>query len=133
MQKILLIQHDLALKEQLTFLLQHSGFRVVNAMGSQQALSEIHRSPPDLIVLAEGIQDYEWDLSGDEFCICIREISQAPIIILGKGCGEAAGIDLLESGADAYLTSPLNPTELLAWVRSLLRRARIAETEPEGG
>ena len=133
MQKILLIHHDLAIRDQLAFLLQHSGFRVVSTIDGQQALVEIYRSPPDLIVLAEGSHGLNGGLNGDELCVCIRELCQAPIIILGWGYGGAAGINLLENGADAYLTSPLNPRELLAWVRSLLRRARIGATEPEGG
>ncbi len=122
MQKILLVHHDLALRDQLTFLLQHSGFRVGSAIGGQQALVEIYRSPPDLIVLAEGNHGLNGGLNEDELCVRIRELCQAPIIILGQGYGGAAGINLLEEGADAYLTSPLNPRELLAWVRSLLRR-----------
>ena len=117
MQKILLIHPDLALRDKLTFILQHSGFRVLSASEGEQALVEIHRSPPDLIVMAEGA----CESNGDELCSRIREICQAPMIILGQDREELAGIDLLEMGADAYLTSPLNLRELLARVRSLLR------------
>ena len=120
MQKILLIQPDLALRDQLAFLLQHSGFQVLSASEGQQALAEIHRSHPDLIVMAEGA----CESNGDELCVRIRELCQAPIIILGQDDEEAAGIDLLEMGADTYLTSPLNLRELLARVRSLLRRTK---------
>ena len=61
----------------------------------------------------------------------IQELCQAPIIILGQNHEEAAGIDLLEMGADVYLTSPLNLRELLARVRSLLRRTQASATEFE--
>jgi len=118
--EILLVHPDVALREQLTFLLQHSGFRVVGAMEEHQALAEIDRSHPDLIVVAE----QSHGLNGNGLCTRIRELCQAPIIILGQNHEEAAGIDLLEKGADAYLSSPLNLRELLARVRSLLRRTR---------
>jgi len=94
-----------------------------------QALAEISRSLPDLIVMAEERRR----LKADELCIRIREVCQAPIIILGQDHEEAAGIEFLEMGADAYLTSPLNTRELLARVRSLLRRAKANTTQLERG
>ena len=123
MQRILLIHPDLELRDELAFILQHSGFQVVSAIEEQQALAEINGSCPDLIVMTEG----NHRLNGDELCIRIRELCQAPIIILGWGEEEVAGIDLLEMGADAYLTTPLNFRELLARVRSLLRRTKALD------
>ena len=109
--------------DNLTFILQHSGFRIVNAAGSKQALAEIGRSSPDLIVMRENSRR----VNGDELCIRIREISDAPIIVLGQEQEEAAGVEFLEMGADAYLPSPLRLRELLARVRSLLRRTRPSQ------
>ena len=119
-EKILLVCPDLTMTENLTFVLQHSGFQIVNTTGSKQALDEIGRSSPDLIVMRENSRR----LNGDELCIRIRELSDAPIIVLGHEQEEAAGVEFLEMGADAYLTSPLRLRELLARVRSLLRRTR---------
>ena len=120
MRKILVIHPDLVLGDDLTFILQHSGFQVTHAIEGRQALAEIDRSRPDLIVMAEGTPK----LNGDELCFRIRGICQVPIIVLGQDHEGAAGIELLEMGADAYLTSPLNLRELLARIRSLLRRAK---------
>jgi len=129
MQKILLIHPDLVLRKELAFALQHSGFRVVGTGMGDQALAEINRSLPDLIVMAEERRR----LKADELCIRIREVCQAPIIILGQDHEEAAGIEFLEMGADAYLPSPLNIRELLARARSLLRRAKANTTQLERG
>ena len=118
MEKILLINSDPRVSDDLTFVLQHSGFRVVGTSEGWQALAEIRRRQPDVIVMAENSHG----LNGDELCLRLRELCQAPIIILGQDQEEAAGICLLEMGADAYLTSPLKLRELLARVRSLLRR-----------
>ena len=106
------------LRGELITVLQRSGFEVVSAIKGQQALVEIEGSCLDLILIGEGIHK----LNGDELCVRIRKLCQAPLIILGQEREEAAGIDLLEMGADAYLTSPLDSKKLLARVRSLLRR-----------
>ena len=119
----MLVCPDLAMTDNLTFLLEHSGFRIMNAAESKQALAEIDRSSPDLILMRENSRR----LNGDELCIRIRELSDVPIIVLGQGREEADGVEMLEMGADAYLPSPLNARELLARVRSLLRRTRPSQ------
>ena len=80
MERILLVCPDLAMTDNLTFALQHSGFQIVNAAGSTQALAEIGTSSPDLVVMRENFQR----LNGDELCIRIRELSDVPIIVLGQ-------------------------------------------------
>lgn len=129
MESILLIHSGLIWREELTFALEHSGFQVVCASGGQQALTEVYRRHPDVIIVAES----NHRLNGDELCVRLRQICQAPIIILGQGSKEISGIDLIEMGADAYLASPLNLRELLARIRSLLRRTQANATGFEGG
>jgi two-component system response regulator RegX3 len=120
MDRILLIHPDPKATDELTFLLQHSGFQVPTAVDADQALAEISRTEPDVIVMAEAIAR----INGDEPCVQIRQRCQAPIIILGQDEHESAGIQFLDSGADTYIPSPLNPRLLLVWVRSLLRRRK---------
>jgi DNA-binding response OmpR family regulator len=123
MEKILLVCPDLALTGNLTFLLRHCGFRIVNAVESEQALAELGRSAPDLVVMCESNRR----LNGEELCIRIRELCRIPIIVLGQKQEELAGVEFVEMGADSYLTSPLSPGELLARVRFLLGRSRGSE------
>jgi len=122
-EKILVVCPELAMTDNLIYLLQHSGFQTVNVAGSMQALAEVNRSSPDLILMRENSRR----LNGDELCIRIRELSNAPIIVLGQEQEEAAGVEFLEMGADAYLPTPLRFRELLARVRSLRRRTRASQ------
>jgi DNA-binding response OmpR family regulator len=120
MDKILLVCPDLAMTDNLTFVLQNSGFQIVSTAESKQALAELDSNSPNLIVMRENSHR----LNGDELCIRIRELSDVPIIVLGQEPEEVAGVEFLEMGADVYLTSPLSLRELLARVRSLLRRTQ---------
>lgn len=119
----MLVCPDLGMTDNLTFVLQNYGFQIMSAAESKQALVELDRNSPDLIVMRENSHR----LNGDELCIRIRELSDVPIIILGQEQEEVAGVEFLEMGADVYLTSPLIWRELLARVRSLLRRTRASQ------
>ncbi|MCD6300130.1 MAG: response regulator transcription factor [Dehalococcoidales bacterium] len=120
MDVILLIHPDPVLREELTLILQDSGFQVAGVSGGQEALASISSAWPDLILLAESSHR----LNGNELCVRIREICWTPIVILGQEHEGAAGVDLLEMGADVYLTSPLDTRLLLARIHSLLRRTK---------
>ena len=120
MKTILLVCADPALTEELAFFLQHSGYQVARAGESRQAIAEMDRSNPDLILMREKNSR----VNGDDLCVRIRELSDIPIIVLGWGPEEEAGVDMLEMGADAYLVAPLDSRELLARIRALLRRRR---------
>jgi DNA-binding response OmpR family regulator len=106
--------------DELTLFLQHSGFQVASIIDSKQTVVEMVRTHPDLILVRENNRR----VNGDELCIHIRELSNVPIIVLGHALEQADGVEMLEMGADAYLTSPLNPRELLARIQRLLHRTR---------
>jgi len=117
MERILLVHPNAIAADELAFVLQHSGFQVATADDEHQALTEISRKEPDVIIMAEALAKQ----NGDEPCIRLRERCKASIIILGQHREEGVGIHFLNSGADAYIPSPLNLRLLLARIHSLIR------------
>lgn len=95
------------------------GYEVRTAPGGPQALDEIRKKPPDLIVLDLAMPE----MSGLEVCRRVREFSSVPIIVLSAKGAESDKIAALDMGADDYVTKPFGMDELLARVRAVLRRS----------
>ena len=106
----------------LRYNLEKEGFAVCEANDGEEALVQINERPPDVLLL-------DWMLplvSGIEVCRQIRRSPAArtlPIIMLTARGEESDKIRGLNSGADDYITKPFSPTELIARVRALIRRA----------
>src|SRR5690349_15974114 len=101
------------------------GYNIVTAADGEQALDEIHKQVPDLIVLDLAMPG----MGGLEACRRIREFSSVPIIVLSAKGSESDKIAALDMGADDYVTKPFNLDELLARIRAVLRRAPASDTE----
>ncbi len=122
---ILVVEDEAALVELLRYNLEEEGFRVSDAADGEAALAAVAEDKPDLIVL-----DLMLPLiSGLEICRQLRrrpETRGLPIIMLTARGEESDRIRGLDSGADDYVTKPFSPSELVARVRAVLRRARPA-------
>ena len=103
--------------------LNKEGFQVEAAYDGAQALEKARRLRPDLIIL--DIMMPEPD--GLSVCKELRKTSNVPIIILTARSDDVDRIVGLELGADDYVTKPFNPRELVARVKSVLRRASQEE------
>ncbi|NOY97959.1 MAG: response regulator transcription factor [Chloroflexi bacterium] len=101
-----------------TYLAQ-GGFRVVTATNGRDALSLAQQEKPDLIILDVMMPE----MDGYEFMRRHRQECQTPIILLTARVEDDEKVLGLELGADDYVTKPFRPRELLARVRSVLRRA----------
>ncbi len=95
-----------------------------------QGLRSLYESCPDLVIMAQHLSA----LNAKELCARLRQVSYLPIIVLGNGEKKGTeGSEMLELGADAYMSTPPDLTELIARVGSLLRRRRGLVTDsPEG-
>jgi two-component system KDP operon response regulator KdpE len=101
------------------------GFEVRTAPGGNEALDEIRKEIPDLVILDLVMPV----MSGLEVCQRVREFSSVPIIVLSAKGSEADKITALDLGADDYVTKPFSTDELLARVRAVLRRSSASEPD----
>ena len=121
MSKILVVEDEPAIAELVSINLRHAGFEVMIAGDAAQAQAAVDAVMPNLVVL-------DWMLPGQSGQSLARQWrSQArtrelPIIMLTARAEEADKVAGLDAGADDYLTKPFSANELLARIRSVLRR-----------
>jgi len=116
--RIMVVEDEESFSEALAFMLQREGYEVEVADDGNLALDVYEQRGADLILLDLMLPG----LSGLEVCRQIRTKSQVPIIMLTAKDGEIDKVVGLEIGADDYVTKPFSSRELLARVRSVLRR-----------
>jgi two-component system phosphate regulon response regulator PhoB len=119
------VEDEPAQREVLAYNLEAEGFRVSKAENGEEALLLVEEEAPDIIVL-------DWMLpsvSGIEVCRRLKsraETRSVPIIMLSARSEEVDKVRGLETGADDYVVKPYSVVELMARVRTQLRRTRPA-------
>jgi two-component system OmpR family response regulator len=120
MDHILVVDDDRDIRELLSEYLQKQGYRISVARDGRAMRAAIAVAMPDLIVL-------DLMLPGEDgltLCRELRSQSDVPVLMLTARSEEIDRIVGLEMGADDYLAKPFNPRELVARIKSILRRAR---------
>ncbi|OOY14800.1 phosphate regulon transcriptional regulator PhoB [Thioclava sp. DLFJ4-1] len=122
---VLVVEDENAQREVLSYNLEAEGFRVVMAENGDEGLLFLKEEKPDLIVL-------DWmlpNVSGIEICRRVKANSETrsiPVIMLSARSEEVDRVRGLETGADDYVVKPYSVVELMARVRTQLRRTRPA-------
>ena len=122
---VLVVEDELAQREVLAYNLDAEGFRVTRAADGEEALLLVEEDRPDIIVL-------DWmmpNLSGVEVCRRLKtrpNTRSIPVIMLSARSEELDKVRGLEIGADDYVVKPYSVVELMARVRTQLRRVRPA-------
>ena len=126
MTRVLVVDDDTQLLRALRINLRAREYDVDLAPDGATALSVAARVPPDLVILDLGLPD----MDGVEVVHALRGWSSAPILVLSARGAQAEKVTALDAGADDYVTKPFGMDELLARIRSALRRAAPADTAP---
>jgi two-component system alkaline phosphatase synthesis response regulator PhoP len=126
MSKILIVDDEQDIVELVSYNLEKEGFKTVKAFDGEAALKMVKTQKPDLIILDLMLPK----MNGLDVCRAIRgnpETASVPIIMLTAKGDEVDKIIGLEIGADDYITKPFSVKELIARVRSILRRLHDVE------
>jgi DNA-binding response OmpR family regulator len=125
MTKVLLVEDDLALSDVLVFTLRRAGFEVSPVYDGEAALAAWESTQPELLVLDLNLPK----LDGLSVCRRIRTSggphAATPIIILSVRGADENIVTGLDIGADDYVVKPFSPTQLVARIRAVLRRAHV--------
>lgn len=117
-RKVLVVDDEAKIVRTVRAYLEQAGFAVVTANDGQTALASFRHERPGLVVLDLGLPG----MDGLDVTRAIRRESDVPIIMLTARVEESDKVVGLELGADDYVVKPFSPRELVARVRSILRR-----------
>ena len=117
---VLVVEDDPHIRRFVHTALESEGCHVVDSDTMAQGLISAGTRQPDMVILDLGLPDG----NGLQFVQDLRTWSSMPVLVLSARTAETDKIDVLDAGADDYLTKPFSVGELLARVRALLRRAR---------
>lgn len=127
--RILLIEDDRSITENLSSFLRGEGFETDCASGQTEARKLLESRKFDLVLLDVSLAD------GNGFAVCslIKSGSAVPVIFLTAADDEYSVVTGLDLGADDYIAKPFRPRELLSRIKSVLRRAGGAQGVAELG
>ncbi|PJZ46056.1 DNA-binding response regulator [Leptospira brenneri] len=121
---ILLVDDDGAIRKMLRIALEAKGYTTIEAVSKKDAIESIALNSPKLVLLDLQLPDG----SGLDVIKEVRAFSEIPFLVLSVMNAEEDKVALLDAGADDYITKPFSMGELLARIRTALRRLPVEET-----
>ncbi|SFI51147.1 DNA-binding response regulator, OmpR family, contains REC and winged-helix (wHTH) domain [Paenibacillus sp. UNC496MF] len=125
MTTLLVVDDDPHIRELVRLFLVREGFQVVEAEDGEEALRVLGTTQPQLVILDVMMPN----MDGWELCRELRRDTELPVLMLTAKGETSQKIKGFELGADDYLVKPFEPLELVARVRALLKRYRIATSQ----
>ena len=126
-KKILVVDDEPQIVKVVKAYLEKAGFAVVSAADGNAALAVFQHEKPDLVILDLNLPG----IDGLDVCRAIRRASDAPVMMLTARVEETDKLIGLELGADDYVIKPFSPREVVARVRSILRRTGASPAPSE--
>ena len=126
-ESILIVEDESSIASFVALYLKNAGYAVRTVAKGADALDQVSADPPSLTILDLMLPD----IDGIEVCRRIRKTSDVPILMLTARDEDVDKIIGLEVGADDYMTKPFNPRELVARVKSILRRSTPERRQAE--
>lgn len=123
MDKILIVEDDVKLRQELKIFLEKNGYEVLILEEFENAVQDIAKFSADLILLDINLPY----LDGEYICKEVRKNSNIPIIMVTSRDNELDELISLNNGADQYVTKPYNIQILLAKISAILRRTKDLE------
>jgi two-component system KDP operon response regulator KdpE len=123
---ILVIDDEAQIRKLLTITLQSFDYKVIEATTAKEGITAVSSHPPDLVLLDLGLSDQ----NGHEVLKHLREWYSNPVIILSVQSDEEDIVKALDNGANDYLVKPFRTGELVARIRSALRKSAADENSP---
>ena len=115
---VLVVDDEPQLRRAMKATLTDIGYCVIEAKTGEEALDRVRTDAPDLVLLDLNMPG----IGGLETCRAIRETSDIPVIVLSVRNTERDKVQVLDAGADDYVTKPFGIQELLARIRAAMRR-----------
>ena len=127
--RALVVEDEPALADLVADYLTRDGFEVEIARDGEEAVRRARSLDPDVVVLDLGLPG----IDGIEVCRQLRTFSDCYVVMLTARAEEVDKLVGLTVGADDYMTKPFSPRELVARIRAMLRRPRVAMAARSGG
>lgn len=119
MPRILIVEDDADIVENLSILLQDEGYSVCDASTMEQTLNTLRTTNIDLVLLDITLPDG----NGYSVCTAVKRQTNAPVVFLTAMADESSIVTGFQLGADDYITKPFKPMELICRVRNALRKS----------
>ena len=127
MRKIMIVEDDPAIREELALLLENEGYQALAVTDFGDVPGQAGTFGPDLVLLDLGLPD----MDGLDILRQLRSWSTLPVVVVSARSHEQDKVSALDLGADDYLTKPFGTDELLARVRTAIRHTRTATGNSE--